>query len=82
MGYYQRQILERLEHISGEGRARNPLKQENKSSSLHPYSFYGDITEWKSLDQVRDTIITRFKRLKIYNILLNNIPSKLLTYVE
>ena len=58
MGYYQRQILERMEHISGEGRARNPLKQENKSSSLHPYSFYGDITEWKSLDQVRDRIIT------------------------
>lgn len=55
MGYYQRQILERLEHISGDGRARNPLKQENKSNSLHPYSFYGDLTEWKSLDQVRDT---------------------------
>ena len=58
MGYYQRQVLERMEHITGEGRARNPLKQENKSSSLHPYSFYGDITEWKSLDQVRDRIIT------------------------
>ena len=54
MGYYQRQILERMEHITGDGRARNPLKQENKSNALHPYSFYGDLTEWKSLDQVRD----------------------------
>jgi len=51
MGYYQRQILERMEHITGDGRARNPLKQENKSNAMHPYSFYGDLTEWKSLDQ-------------------------------
>ena len=58
MGYYQRQILERMEHITGDGRARNPLKQENKSNAMHPYSFYGDLTEWKSLDQVRDRNIS------------------------
>ena len=78
MGYYQRQILERLEHISGDGRARNPLKQENKSNALHPYSFYGDLTEWKSLDQVRDenisntiTSVIAWKSKKRNNFALN-----------
>ena len=46
-GYYQRQILDRIEHVN-ENRPTNPLQQEPISNKLHPMGFYAE--EFKPQD--------------------------------
>lgn len=47
--YYQKQMTDRLEWVS-QNQPRRPIITE-RSSSMYPYRFYGDITEWSGLDK-------------------------------
>jgi len=70
LGYYQRQILLRMEAFN-ESRKRNPLRQEPKSSQLHPYQFQAELTEWNSLEQAsnicRSNVEIKQARLQQYH---------------
>ena len=48
--YYQRQLIDRLEWVS-QNQPRRPIITE-RSSSMYPYKFYGEMTEWSGLDKV------------------------------
>ncbi|CBY21584.1 unnamed protein product [Oikopleura dioica] len=56
--YYQRQLLDRMEYIT-ENQPKRPVA-ENKSSSIYPYKFYGEMTEWKGLDDQLNICRTNF----------------------
>ncbi|CAG5105066.1 Oidioi.mRNA.OKI2018_I69.chr1.g1803.t1.cds [Oikopleura dioica] len=56
--YYQRQLIDRMEYIT-ENQPKRPVA-ENKSSSLYPYKFYGEMTEWKGLDNQLNICRTNF----------------------